>query len=165
VSVPILSLAIRDERDVVAARRRARQIAELLEFDVQDQTRVATAVSEIARNAFTYAGGGKVEFFVEGKTSPQLFVVRIADRGPGIPELDRVLDGQYRSTSGMGLGITGTRRLMDHFSIESSPRGTLVSLKKIFSRRAPLLTPARAARITAELSRRQPDNPLGEVQQ
>jgi signal transduction histidine kinase/DNA-binding response OmpR family regulator len=165
MSVPILSLAIRDERDVVAARRRARQIAELLEFDVQDQTRVATAVSEITRNAFTYARGGKVEFLVEGKTSPQLFVVRIADHGPGIAELGRVLDGQYRSTTGMGLGITGTRRLMDHFSIESSPRGTLVSLKKIFSRKAPVLTPSRAARITAELSRRQPDNPLEEVQQ
>jgi len=164
MSVPILSIAIRDEHDVVAARRRARQIAELLEFDVQDQTRVATAVSEIARNAFTYAGGGKVDFLVEGKTSPQLFVVRIADSGPGIAELGRVLDGQYRSTTGMGLGIIGTRRLMDHFSIESSPRGTLVSLKKIFSRRAPVLTPARAARIAAELAQRRPDNPLEEVQ-
>jgi signal transduction histidine kinase/response regulator RpfG family c-di-GMP phosphodiesterase len=165
VSVPILSLAIRDERDVVAARRRARQITELLDFDVQDQTRVATAVSEIGRNAFTYAGGGKVDFLVEGKTSPQLFVVRIADQGPGIADLDRVLDGQYRSTTGMGLGILGTRRLMDHFSIESSPRGTVVSLKKLFSRRAPVLTPARAARIAAELAQRRPDNPLEEVQQ
>ena len=165
MSVPILSLAIRDERDVVAARRRARQITELLDFDVQDQTRVATAVSEIARNAFTYAGGGKVDFLVEGKTSPQLFVVRIADQGPGIADLDRVLDGQYRSTTGMGLGILGTRRLMDHFSIESSPRGTVVSLKKLFSRRAPVLTSARAARIAAELAQRRPDNPLEEVQQ
>jgi signal transduction histidine kinase/CheY-like chemotaxis protein len=165
VSVAILSLAIRDERDVVAARRRARQITELLDFDVQDQTRIATAVSEIARNAFRYAGGGKVDFLVEGRTSPQLFVIRIADRGPGIPDLDRVLDGQYRSTTGMGLGITGTRRLMDHFSVESSPRGTVVSLKKIFSRRAPVLTAVGAARIAAELARREPDNPLQEVQQ
>jgi signal transduction histidine kinase/CheY-like chemotaxis protein len=165
VNVAILSLTIRDERDVVVARRRARQITELLDFDVQDQTRVATAVSEVARNAFAYAGGGKVDFVVEGKTSPQLLVIRITDQGPGIPELDRVLDGHFRSTTGMGLGITGARRLMDQFSIESTPRGTVVSLKKIFSRRAPLLTAARAARIAADLARLAPDNPLEEVKQ
>jgi signal transduction histidine kinase/CheY-like chemotaxis protein len=165
VSLAVLSLAIRHEHDVVAARQRARQIARLLDFDVQDQTRIATAVSEIARNAFTYAGGGKVDFLVEGKTSPQLFVVRIADDGPGIADLGRVLDGQYRSTTGMGLGIAGARRLMDHFSIESSPQGTAISLKKLFSRRAPIVTAPRLARIASELASRQPENPLEEIQQ
>ena len=58
----LLSLSIRYEQDVVLARQRARRLAELLGCDGQDQTRIATAVSEIARNAFTYAGGGKVEF-------------------------------------------------------------------------------------------------------
>jgi len=165
VSLAILSLAIRHEHDVVAARQRARQIARLLDFDVQDQTRIATAVSEIARNAFTYAGGGKVDFLVEGKTSPQLFVIRIADGGPGIADLERVLDGQYCSTTGMGLGITGARRLMDHFSVESSPRGTVVSLKKLFSRHAAIVTAARLARIASELAGRRPENPLEEIQQ
>jgi len=165
VSLPILSLAIRHEHDVVAARQRARQIARLLDFDVQDQTRIATAVSEIARNAFTYAGGGKVDFLVEGKTSPQLFVVRIIDGGPGIADLERVLDGQYRSTTGMGLGIMGARRLMDHFSVESSPRGTVVSLKKLFARHAAVVTAARLARTASELAHRHPENPLEEIQQ
>ena len=165
MSLAILSLAIRHEHDVVAARQRARQIARLLDFDVQDQTRIATAVSEIARNAFTYAGGGKVDFLVEGKTSPQLFVIRIADGGPGIADLERVLDGQYCSTTGMGLGIRGARRLMDHFSVESSPRGTVVSLKKLFSRHAAIVTAARLARIASELARRRPENPLEEIQQ
>jgi len=165
VSLAILSLAIRHEHDVVAARQRARQIARLLDFDVQDQTRIATAVSEIARNAFTYAGGGKVDFLVEGRTSPQLFVIRIADRGPGIADLESILDGQYRSTTGMGLGIAGARRLMDQFSIESSAQGTAVSLKKLFSRHAVIVTAARLARLASELARRQPENPLEEIQQ
>ena len=165
MNAAILSLGIRHEYDVVAARQRARQIAALLDFDVQAQTRIATAVSEIARNAFTYAGGGKVEFLVEGKTSPQLFVVRISDQGPGIADLPSVLDGQYRSATGMGLGITGARRLMDHFAIESSTLGTVVSLKKIFPRGAPVVTAARLARVSAELARRKPENPLEEIQQ
>jgi len=165
VSSPILSLAIRHEHDVVAARQRARQIAALLDFDAQDQTRIATAVSEIARNAFTYAGGGTVEFLVDGKTSPQIFVVRVSDRGPGIADLARVLDGQYQSATGMGLGIMGARRLMDHFSIDSSARGTVVSLKKICPRGASVVAGPRLARIADELGRRKPENPLEEIQQ
>ena len=165
MSSSILSLAIRHEHDVVAARQRARQIAALLGFDAQDQTRIATAVSEIARNAFTYAGGGTVEFLIDGKTSPQLFVVQVSDRGPGIADLARVLDGQYQSATGMGLGITGARRLMDHFSIESSGRGTVVSLKKICPRGVPIVTGPRLARIADELGQRKPENPLEEIQQ
>jgi hypothetical protein len=85
VSLAILSLAVRHEHDVVAARQRARQIAHLLDFDVQDQTRIATAVSEIARNAFTYAGGGKVDFLVEGKTSPSCSWYGSPTAGPASP--------------------------------------------------------------------------------
>ena len=66
----VLSVAIKYEHDVVAARQRARQIAESLGFDAQDQTRIATAISEIARNAYSYAGGGRVDFLVEGRTQP-----------------------------------------------------------------------------------------------
>ena len=72
MSYPIINVALRFEDDVVAARQRARQIAGLIGFDVQDQTRIATAVSEIARNAFRYAQHGMVEYLVEGQTSPQV---------------------------------------------------------------------------------------------
>src|SRR4029079_3157784 len=99
------------------ARRRARQLAARLDFDVQDQTRIGTAVSEIARNAYRYGGGGKVEFNLEGSTPPQVFLIRISDRGPGIPQLEQVLSGEYHSPTGMGLGIVGARRLMDQFHI------------------------------------------------
>ena len=66
----ILMVTLQREQDVVLTRQRARQIAQVLGFDAQDQTRIATAVSEIARNALTYAGGGKVEFHLEGQTRP-----------------------------------------------------------------------------------------------
>ena len=80
VSYPILTTEVRFEQDIVQVRQRARQIAKGLGFDSQVQTRIATAVSEIARNAFKYAGGGKVEFIVEGE-SPQVFRTRISDTG------------------------------------------------------------------------------------
>src|SRR5215831_8756723 len=127
----ILNVTIQHEPDVVLARQRARQIAQLLGFDAQDQTRIATAVSEIARNAFSYAGGGRVDFRIEGRTQPQLLVVRISDSGRGIDNLRDVLDGRYQSKTGMGLGIVGARRLMDQFEIESSSSGTVVLLKKL----------------------------------
>src|ERR1044071_2831973 len=92
--LPILNLESRYEQDVVSARQRTRQIAALLGFDTQQQTRLATAVSEIARNAFQYAGGGRLEFAVEGQTQPQIFIVQISDHGPGIPHLDRILNDE-----------------------------------------------------------------------
>src|SRR5438045_1648377 len=107
----ILSVHLQHESDVVLARQRARQIAGLLGFEVQEQTRIATAVSEITRNAFAYAGGGTVEFQLEGQTAPQVFIIRVADRGPGIAALSAILDGEYKSKTGMGLGLIGARRL------------------------------------------------------
>ena len=133
MSAPILTLEIRFEQDVVLARQRARQVAALLGFDNQDQARIATAVSEIARNVFNYARVGRATFRIEGQTVPQLLAIEIADQGPGIANLKRILSGRYRSETGMGLGILGARRLMDWFRIESEPgRGTTVSLKKLF---------------------------------
>src|SRR5690242_18614974 len=117
--IRLLSVRIRHEHDLVAARQRARQIGAAVGLDSTEQTRVATAVSELARNAFMYAGGGDVEFSMEGQTAPQLLVVTVSDHGAGIRDLDAVLAGEYRSSTGMGIGISGTRRLMDFFTIES----------------------------------------------
>src|ERR1700689_2643452 len=125
----ILTLAIASEPDTVGARQRARQLARLLRFDSQDQTRISTAVSEIARNAFNYAGGGRVEYLLEGRTAPQLFIVKVIDSGLGIRDLETILEGRYQSSTGMGLGIIGARRLMDQFQIDSiAGKGTTVWL-------------------------------------
>src|SRR4051794_11832117 len=116
---PLLGMEIRQEHDVVLVRQRARQIAGLLGFESQDQTRIATAVSEIARNAFQYARTGTVEFLVD-EQAPPAFLVRVADKGPGIADLRAILDGRYTSPTGMGVGLVGARRLMDRFEIESA---------------------------------------------
>jgi signal transduction histidine kinase/CheY-like chemotaxis protein len=145
----LLTLKLRNERDVVAARQRSRQIAKLLQYDVQDQTRIATAVSEIARNAFRYAGGGSVEFALSDNLQ-----IHVVDEGPGIADLEGILNGRYRSATGMGLGIVGAQKLMDAFRIESAAgKGTQVRMSKALPRRAPNPTAADVNRIAAELAK------------
>jgi len=136
---PIASVEVRREPDVVAARQRAREVAEALGFDALEQTRIATAVSELARNAFRYAGGGRVELEVEDG-NPSMLFARVSDEGPGIPHLDRVLSGEYVSGTGMGMGIVGARRLSDSFEIRApAGEGTVAELGTWIPRRfAPL---------------------------
>ncbi|MGA2113793.1 MAG: ATP-binding protein [Bryobacteraceae bacterium] len=153
MSGTILTLAIACERDTVAARQRARQIAKLLGFEPQDQTRISTAVSEIARNAFNYAGGGRVEYSIEGRTSPQLFIIKIRDSGSGVRDLESILEGRYTSSTGMGMGILGARRLMDKFDIESEPgKGTTIWLKKLLPARSRLWKPSDLPGLAAALA-------------
>jgi signal transduction histidine kinase/CheY-like chemotaxis protein len=157
----IVTLSIASEADVVATRQRARRIAELLGFDQQDQTRIATAVSEIARNAFSYAGGGSSEFLLDAKSTPQAFAIRIADKGKGIADLECILEGRYRSTSGMGLGLVGARRLTDRFEITTAKgKGTQVLLTQHLPVRAPKITQSSLAEIARTLSRERSDDPL-----
>jgi signal transduction histidine kinase/CheY-like chemotaxis protein len=164
VKLSILAVAIAREQDVVNARQRARQVAELLGFDRQGQTRIATAVSEIARNAFRYASDGRVEFAVEGRSAPQLLLITVRDRGRGIAELPRILHGEYRSRTGMGLGLLGAKRLMDGFDVESSPAGgTVVSMRKVMPRREGPVTAAAIAAIADELARQRSHEPLAEA--
>ena len=165
MTMRIMTVALRSEQDVVTARQRARQIAEQLGFDVQDQARIATSVSEIARNALRYAGHGQVEFDIEGMRLPQVLAIRVQDTGPGIHDVQTVLSGQYRSETGMGLGIIGARRLMDHFTIASSGQGTTVVLKKIFPKGARLVDATALADLGKVLITGTGVSPLDEVQQ
>ena len=158
------TVMVQREPDIVSARQRTRLIAQALGFDAQDQTRLATAVSELARNAYSYAKGGKIEFQVEGNTAPQILLVRISDQGPGIANLKSILDGRYRSTTGMGLGIIGARRLVDQCDIQTAPRGgTTIVLKKMLPRRAPLITMSRVGEIVASLAAQRPESAFDEV--
>jgi len=153
----LLTLVIRHDQDVVTARQRAGDISALLGFESGEQTRVATAVSEIVRNAFRYAGSGYVEFLIDRNAQPQTLTIAVVDRGQGIPHLERVLNGTYQSSTGMGLGITGARRLMDEFQIESIPgRGTSIVMQKALPPRAPVVTEARVAQILRAIRSRQP---------
>jgi signal transduction histidine kinase len=158
---PIVIVPIENEGDVVTVRQRARRIAELLGFERQDQTRIATAVSELARNAFGYAGGGRAEFMVDPGAVPQIFRVRISDKGKGIANLQEILDGQYRSSSGMGLGLLGARRLMNHFRIDSKPgKGTTVEIGHDLPVRPGPVTAARITGIAADLAKESSSDPL-----
>ena len=161
---PLLSVAVTREHDVVLARQRARQVAAALGFDITEQTRISTAVSEIARNAYSYAGGGRVLFAIEGKQAPQVLTIAVSDKGPGIARLDEVISGSYRSETGMGLGIVGARRLMDYFTVDSTASGTTITLKKLLSAKHPALTAGDQARLQAALMAERPDGLIGEVQ-
>jgi len=147
----IITVDLTHEGDVVVTRRRARQIADVLGLDAQDQSRIATAVSEIARNAFQYAGGGRAEFGIEDAPI-RMLMIRVTDRGPGISDLQAILDGRYMSHTGMGVGIIGARRLTDHFEIRSAPgQGTTVVLGKRIPLRSPRIAPMTAAQVSAKL--------------
>lgn len=157
MTYPILTVEIRFDEDIVLARQRARQIAELLGFDVGEQTRIATAVSEVARNAFKDAGKGKVEFLIKEQSPQLLLIARISEIKSSIG------DGQYNSTYGMGL--VGAQRLMDDVQVESLPgRGTAVQLIKQFPKHAPLLTLPQLDRIVTQLLHL-PKDPFREIQQ
>jgi signal transduction histidine kinase/ActR/RegA family two-component response regulator len=163
---PVLTVTIKYEHDVVVARQRARQIARLLGFDAQDQSRIATAVSEIARNAFNYAEGGRAEFQVEDEATQQSMLIEVKDQGPGIAELESVLQGQYKSATGMGLGIMGARRLMDVCEISSSREsGTSVLMKKNLPKRVPKVTGEHLRELAGQLASERPQSVLEEMQQ
>ena len=159
----ILTLALRTERDVVQSRQRARELAALLGFDNQDQIRLATATSEIARNAFRYARNGKVEFSVQLEF-PQQVEVLIRDSGPGITNLRAILDGRYRSETGMGMGILGTKRLMDEFQLESAAAGTTARLVKRLPPGRALLTRRSLKELGERLRATAEESPFAEIE-
>ncbi len=164
MAIRLLTYALNVQSDVVGARQRARDVAALLGFGERDQTSICTSVSEIARNAFRYAGGGQVEFELEGETSPQVLVIRVTDEGPGIHDLDGILDGTYRSSTGMGIGLIGSRRLMDRWDIHSSGLGTQVTLGKILPDESRLITPLTAGGLLSRLAALPQASSLAEAQ-
>lgn len=167
----LLRLELAQDRDIVTARQRARQVSGLLGFDPQDQVRIATAVSELARNAIRHGGGGAVEFTLtqarragaEQSQTASLQVV-ISDRGPGIANLD---DAMHDPADGeLKLGLVAARRLMDSFDVHSGKgRGTTITLGKYLPRRNESLTPSRLAAITGELSAIGTTDAAAEIQQ
>ena len=164
MALPLVRMEIRHEHDVVLVRQRARQIAAALKFDSQDQTRIATALSEVARNAFQYAGGGSVEFQIEKPPAAALSVT-VSDKGRGIENLREILDGKYVSRTGMGLGMIGARRLMDLFTVESTSSGTKVVLGKNLPARFSGLSQMGLDDLLAHIESQDPRNAYEELQQ
>ena len=123
-------IPIESDADVVTARQRARAMATELELTSTDQTLLATAISEVARNITTYAKRGEVLLSVVRDASGRAGIQVIArDEGPGIENLELALQDGYTSGGGLGLGLPGARRLVDDFAIETAPgQGTKVTL-------------------------------------
>lgn len=163
--VPILSVNIKREFDLVTARQRARQLAFLLGFQSQDQTKIATAVSEIARNAYQYAGGGRLDFAMDLRSTPQMLWMQISDGGKGIPDLNSVLSGSYESRTGLGIGLSGSSRLMDEFDIRSSTgSGTVVSFGKFIPGGSKYISMADIGELCAALARQQTSGAIDELE-
>ncbi|MDW8406076.1 anti-sigma regulatory factor, partial [Chloroflexus sp.] len=110
---------IRSDLDIVIARTMARDMAKALGFGPIDQARIATAVSELARNIFLYAGTGNVTVRDIEKGSRKGIEIICEDQGPGIPNIDLVMQDGYSTSRGMGMGLPGAKRLMDEFDIKS----------------------------------------------
>ena len=125
------SLPIRVEQDVVLARQAARQAAVACRMRLIDQTKLVTAASELARNAVIYGGGGSMEWEVVDSGIRRGLRLVFYDNGPGIPDIAQALTDGWTSGSGMGLGLSGSRRLVDQFELESEPgKGTRVAITK-----------------------------------
>jgi signal transduction histidine kinase len=125
---------VRREADIVKVRERVRRLAREMGFDSTTQIKITTAVSELTRNIYEYARAGAITLAVAERGSAQTGLqITARDEGPGMDEvkLRSIIRGQYRSASGMGVGLIGTRRLMDEFDIQSSPgEGTRVTVVK-----------------------------------
>jgi len=165
MKLKLLTMDIRYEHDVVLARQRARTIAAALKFDVQAQTRIATAVSEVVRNAFQYAGGGSIDFEVDNGADKML-LISVRDHGPGIHNLNEIFDGKYVSKTGMGIGMVGAKRLLDHFEVQTKKgKGTLVTLGKVIPYKFTRLGDAELNSLLATIERKPSENPYEELQQ
>lgn len=111
----------------MAARHRGRELAATLGFSSTDLTLLATAISELARNILQYAGRGEVVLRIADEGGRRGIVIEARDKGPGIPDIERVLQDGYSTSGSLGLGLPGARRLLDEFEIRSVPgKGTVV---------------------------------------
>jgi len=163
---PLLELELTNDRDMIAARQRARQVSALLDFDAQDQVRIATAVSEVARNAVRHGGGGRIEFALEEESgrNPALSIA-VADQGPGIADFETAVGGTTASGEPK-LGLVTARRLMDEFEIQSAPkRGTSITLRKHVPRRAEPFTRARIEALGRAVAANRTSDASAEIQQ
>ena len=122
---------IRSDLDIVIARTLARDTAKMLGFGAIDQARIATAVSELARNIFLYAGTGTVTVREIDRPGRKGLEVICEDQGPGIANIDLVMRDGYSTSRGMGMGLPGAKRLMDEFDIRSQEgAGTTIICRK-----------------------------------
>ena len=120
-----------NEWDIVAARQLGRNVAKELGFGTVDQARITTAISELARNIYLYAGQGSVSIEKLNRNGKSGLKIIAEDQGPGIEDIRRVMEDGYTTSGGLGAGLPGAKRVMDDFDIESIPgEGTKIIATK-----------------------------------
>jgi serine/threonine-protein kinase RsbT len=125
------SMPVRTSEDVVRVRQAVRARAVAAGFSLVDQTKIVTAASEIARNTVDYGGGGTVRIEVLRNGVRRGVRLTFEDHGPGIPDVARAMTDGYSSSNGLGLGLSGAKRLCNEFNIHSAPGdGTMVTLAR-----------------------------------
>lgn len=155
-----LTLQLKVDQDMMLAPQQARQLAKQLGFDKSDQTRIATAVSELARIALQYGPGGTFAFSLTPEL-PQCFVIELSNLPLALSSLQESLHG---ASSEMIRGLVAVQRLMDHFQLEpTSTAGTTLQTGKFLPKRAEFLTEGQFAQITAALLKETPSSPLEEI--
>jgi len=125
------TMSIQSSADVMLVRQAARKLAVELSFSLVDQTKIVTAASELARNTLDYGGGGTVKLEVLEEGRRRGLRLTFEDQGPGIPDLDLALKDGYSTGSGLGMGLSGTKRLVNEFNIVSHVgEGTCITITK-----------------------------------
>ncbi|MDE3058350.1 MAG: anti-sigma regulatory factor [Bacteroidota bacterium] len=126
-----IRVSIASDADIVIARQQGRALAEKLGFSATDQTIIATAISEVARNIIKFAKHGEIIVEVIAKSSIRGIRVTARDQGPGIADIQLALQDGYTTGNGLGMGLPGCKRLMDELEIKSAKgKGTTVTMKK-----------------------------------
>ncbi len=123
-----INVEIKGSWDIVTARQTGREMAHELGFGSADQTRLATAISELTRNVIQYAKEGICVITDASDKSMSRIRVKVEDHGPGIPDIDRALTQGYSTSGGLGAGLPGTKRLVHEFDIESSPGHSVITI-------------------------------------
>jgi serine/threonine-protein kinase RsbT len=124
-------MQVRSEHDIVLARQAVRKLAQELGFGLVDQTKMVTAASELARNTFTYGGGGTMRWAMLLDGARKGLQLTFEDHGPGIPDLALAMTDGWTSGGGLGMGLTGAKRLVNDFDIESKVgQGTRVRIAR-----------------------------------
>jgi serine/threonine-protein kinase RsbT len=122
---------IRSEQEVVLGRQAVRKLAQECGLRLVDQTKLVTAVSELARNAVIYGGGGDMDWEIVEDGARKGIRLVFRDSGPGIPDIRQAMTDGWTSGSGLGLGLAGAKRLVDEFDIQSAPgEGTRITIAK-----------------------------------
>lgn len=125
------SVDIYTEWDIVAARQLGRNEAKKIGFGIVDQARITTAISELARNIYLYAGTGRIEIEQVSDNGVKGLIIIARDNGPGIPDVRKVMEDGFTTSGGLGAGMPGVRRLMDAFSLETEVGvGTTITITK-----------------------------------